>query len=119
MQAQIPGRLDDIFFALSDSTRRSILERLASGAAGVNELKDSFSISQPAISRHLKILERAHLIRRSREAQRRPARVETQAIAEAMKWIDHFQQLWEANYQRLDVLLAGELQSPKRDTRST
>ena len=104
-------RLDAVFFALSDSTRRTILERLARGSAGVNELKDSFSISQPAISRHLKILERAQLIRRSREAQRRPARVETQAIAEATIWIEHFQQLWEANYQRLDALLACELQA--------
>jgi DNA-binding transcriptional ArsR family regulator len=106
----IADRLDAVFFALSDRTRRTILERLARGAAGVNELKDSFSISQPAISRHLKILERAQLIRRSREAQRRPARVETEAIAEATTWIEHFQQLWEANYQRLDALLAGELQ---------
>jgi DNA-binding transcriptional ArsR family regulator len=106
----IADRLDAVFFALSDRTRRTILERLARGAAGVNELKESFSISQPAISRHLKILERAHLIRRSREAQRRPARVETQAIADATSWIGHFQQLWEANYQRLDALLAGELE---------
>jgi DNA-binding transcriptional ArsR family regulator len=104
-------RLDAVFFALSDATRRTILERLAGGAAGVNELKDSFSISQPAISRHLKILERAQLIRRSREAQRRPASVETQAIAEAAIWIKNFQQLWEANYQRLDALLAAELQA--------
>ncbi|MEO7202403.1 MAG: metalloregulator ArsR/SmtB family transcription factor [Candidatus Tumulicola sp.] len=106
-------RLDAVFFALSDSTRRTILERLARGEAGVNELKDSFSISQPAISRHLKILERAQLIRRSRDAQRRPASVETQAIADAESWIEHFQQLWEANYQRLDALLAGELQNRK------
>ncbi len=104
-------RLDAVFFALSDATRRTILERLAGGAAGVNELKDSFSISQPAISRHLKILERAQLIRRSREAQRRPASVETGAIADATSWIEHFQQLWEANYVRLDALLAGELQA--------
>jgi DNA-binding transcriptional ArsR family regulator len=107
-------RLDAVFFALSDSTRRTILERLARGEAGVNELKASFSISQPAISRHLKILERAHLIRRSRDAQRRPASVDTQSIADAERWIEHFQELWEANYQRLDTLLAGELQGRNR-----
>jgi DNA-binding transcriptional ArsR family regulator len=114
MQTQAAARLDDIFFALSDSTRRSILERLARGEAGVNELKESFSISQPAISRHLKVLERARLIHRSREAQRRPARVETHTVAEAAKWIEHYQQIWETNYQRLDLLLAGELKKRKR-----
>ncbi|HEY1429912.1 MAG TPA: metalloregulator ArsR/SmtB family transcription factor [Candidatus Tumulicola sp.] len=108
------NRLDAIFFALSDATRRSILERLAAGEAGVNDLKEAFSISQPAISRHLKVLERAKLIRRSREAQRRPARIDADAVAEAAKWIEHYQQIWEANYQRLDALLAGELKKRKR-----
>lgn len=107
-------RLDATFFALSDATRRAILVRLAQGEATVNELTESFSISQPAISRHLKVLEHAGLIRRSRDAQRRPARVETQPIADAETWIERYRELWENTYQRLDVLLAGELKKRKQ-----
>lgn len=102
-------QLDATFFALSDATRRAILVRLASGEATVNELTESFSISQPAISRHLKVLEQAGLIRRSRDAQRRPASVQTQPIADAVTWIENYRELWESTYQRLDALLAGEM----------
>ncbi|HLY03569.1 MAG TPA: metalloregulator ArsR/SmtB family transcription factor [Candidatus Cybelea sp.] len=107
-------RLDATFFALSDATRRAILARLARGEATVNELTDLFEISQPAISRHLKVLEKAGLIRRSRDAQRRPATVETKPIADAVTWIERYQALWERTYQRLDALLADELKARKR-----
>jgi DNA-binding transcriptional ArsR family regulator len=107
-------RLDGTFFALSDATRRAILVRLAQGEATVSELTASFSISQPAISKHLKVLEKAGLIRRSRDAQRRPARVETQPIADAVTWIERYRDLWESTYQRLDALLASELRKRKR-----
>lgn len=106
-------RLDATFFALSDATRRAILVRLADGEATVNELTESFSISQPAISRHLKVLEKAGLIRRGRDAQRRPARVETQPIADAATWIARYRDRWESTYQRLDALLAGEMKKRK------
>jgi DNA-binding transcriptional ArsR family regulator len=109
-----PDRLDATFFALSDATRRAILVRLARGEATVNELTESFSISQPAISKHLKVLEKAGLVRRSRDAQRRPARVETQPIADAVTWIERYRQRWEQTYQRLDALLASELKKRKR-----
>lgn len=89
MNAILAQHLDATFFALSDATRRAILLRLARGEASVNELTDSFEISQPAISRHLKVLEKAELIRRSRDAQRRPATVETKPIVDAVTWIEH------------------------------
>lgn len=104
-------RLDATFAALSDGTRRAILIRLARGEATVNELTESFAISQPAISRHLKVLENAGLIRRSRDAQRRPARVDQQSIAEATAWIERYRELWERTYQRLDAVLADELKA--------
>src|SRR5579862_4413063 len=104
-----PKRLDATFSALSDATRRTILLRLASGEATVNELTDAFEISQPAISRHLKVLEKAGLIRRSRDAQRRPATVETKPIDDAVTWIERYQALWERTYERLDALLADQL----------
>jgi DNA-binding transcriptional ArsR family regulator len=106
--------LDTTFFALSDATRRAILVRLARGEATVNELTDAFDISQPAISRHLKVLEKAGLIRRSRDAQRRPARVETKPVVEAVAWIERFRNVWERNYQQLDALLADEVKARKR-----
>lgn len=104
-------RLDATFFALSDPTRRAILVRLARGDAAVNELTDLFEISQPAISRHLRVLEKAGLIRRHRDAQRRPATVETKPIADAMRWIERYRELWERTYQRLDVVIADELKA--------
>jgi DNA-binding transcriptional ArsR family regulator len=111
-------RLDATFFALSDATRRAILLRLARGEATVNELTDSFEISQPAISRHLKVLEKSGLIRRSRDAQRRPATVEIKPIAEAETWIERYQELCERTYQQLDALLAKELKARKLSQRS-
>lgn len=115
MKVSLDSRqLDATFFALSDATRRAILVRLATGEASVTELTESFSISQPAISRHLKVLEKAGLVRRSRDAQRRPSRVETKPIADAVKWIERYRDLWERTYQQLDVLLADEQQKRKR-----
>jgi DNA-binding transcriptional ArsR family regulator len=107
-------RLDATFFALSDATRRAILTRLASGEATVNELTESFAISQPAISRHLKVLENAGLIQRSRDAQRRPARVEPKSIAAVTAWIERYRELWETTYARLDAALADELKARER-----
>jgi DNA-binding transcriptional ArsR family regulator len=107
-------RLDATFFALSDATRRAILLKLAQGAATVTELTDSFEISQPAISRHLKVLENAGLIHRSRDAQRRPATVDTQPIADVAMWIERYQEVWERTFKRLDALLADELEARNR-----
>ena len=104
-------RLDATFFALADPTRRAILGRLASGDASVAELTEPFGISQPAISRHLKVLEKAGLIRRSRDAQRRPCRLEPKAMMEANAWIERYRALWERAYQRLDVLLADDMKA--------
>ena len=99
-------RLDAAFFALSDATRRGILLQLARGEASVNDLTNSFEISQPAISRHLKVLEKAGLIRRGRDAQRRPAIVETKPIDDMVTWIARYRELWERTYLQLDALLA-------------
>jgi len=99
------NHLDATFAALADPTRRAILARLASGEASVNELAKPFAMSQPAISKHLKVLERAGLISRGREAQRRPRRLEPKPLAEATKWLERYRQIWEGNYQRLDALL--------------
>ena len=97
--------LDATFAALADPTRRAILARLADGEATVNELAAPFDISQPAISKHLKVLERAGLISRGREQQRRPRRLEPGPLTEATDWIERYRRIWEANYQRLDALL--------------
>jgi|SRR5579872_2006483 len=97
--------LDATFAALADPTRRAILARLASGDASVNELAEPFSMSQPAISKHLKVLERAGLISHSRDAQRRPRRLEPKPLAEATEWLEKYRRIWAANFQRLDALL--------------
>ena len=107
-------RLDATFMALADPTRRAILARLADGEASVNELARPFAMSQPAISKHLKVLERAGLISRGRDAQRRPCRIEAAALAEANRWIERYRALWEGNYARLDALL-DELNPQKKD----
>lgn len=104
-------RLDLTFLALADPTRRAILARLATGEASVGELAEPFDISQPAISRHLKVLERAGLISVGQDAQRRPRRLEGKPMREAEAWIGQLRRIWEANYARLDALLA-EMQSP-------
>jgi len=99
------SRLDATFAALADPTRRAILARLASGDASVSELASPFSMSQPAISKHLKVLERAGLISSGQEAQRRPRKLEAKPLAEATKWLERYRRFWEGNYQRLDALL--------------
>ena len=98
-------RLDATFAALADPTRRAILARLALGEASVNELAEPFSMSQPAISKHLKVLERAGLISRGRDAQRRPCRLQAEPLGEADRWLENYRKFWEAQFQRLDVLL--------------
>src|SRR6059036_2337149 len=98
-------RLDATFAALADPTRRAILARLAAGEASVTQLARPFAMSQPAISKHLKVLERAGLISRGREAQRRPRRLEAKRLEEADQWLQRYRRLWEGNYQRLDALL--------------
>ena len=108
------SQLNQTFAALADPTRRAILARLASGEAGVMELARPFAMSQPAISKHLKVLERAGLIRRGRDAQRRPCRIEAGPLEEANMWIERYRELWEATYQRLDGLLE-ELKAQKKD----
>jgi DNA-binding transcriptional ArsR family regulator len=100
-----PARLDATFAALADPTRRAILARLARGEAAVTELAEPFKISQPAISKHLKVLERAGLVTRGRDAQRRPRRLEPRPLAEATGWLVEFRRTWEGNYRRLDALL--------------
>jgi DNA-binding transcriptional ArsR family regulator len=100
-----PGRLDATFAALADPTRRAILARLARGDAAVTELAQPFKISQPAISKHLKVLERAGLVTRGRDAQRRPRRLAPAPLAEATGWLEEFRRIWEGNYRRLDALL--------------
>jgi DNA-binding transcriptional ArsR family regulator len=107
-----PDRLDATFAALADPTRRAILARLATGEASVRELAAPFAMSQPAVSKHLKVLERAGLVSRGREAQRRPRRLEARPLAEANQWLERYREVWEANFQRLDAVLeelkAGE-----------
>jgi DNA-binding transcriptional ArsR family regulator len=100
-----PERLDATFAALADPTRRAILARLASGEASVTELAAPFAMSQPAISKHLKVLERAGLISHAREAQRRPRRLEAAPLAEATEWLEGYRRFWEASFQHLDTLL--------------
>jgi DNA-binding transcriptional ArsR family regulator len=99
------SRLDATFAALADPTRRAILARLAAGEASVTELARPFAMSQPAISKHLKVLERAGLIARGRDAQRRPCRLVAQPLADASGWLEEYRQFWEDSFERLDALL--------------
>jgi DNA-binding transcriptional ArsR family regulator len=107
------GHLDDTFLALADPTRRAILARLALGQASVTELAEPFAISQPAISKHLKILERAGLISVGRDAQRRPRRLEGKPLAEASAWLEQYREIWETNFKRLDGLLEEMQRTPR------
>jgi DNA-binding transcriptional ArsR family regulator len=102
--------LDATFAALADPTRRAILARLATGEASVSELAEPFDMSQPAISKHLKVLERAGLISIGQDAQRRPRKLEIKPLEEAVDWIERYREIWAANYERLDDLLE-ELQA--------
>jgi DNA-binding transcriptional ArsR family regulator len=106
-------RLDATFLALADPTRRAILARLALGEASVNELAEPFAMSQPAISKHLKMLERAGLISRGRDAQRRPARLEGKPLEAAHVWLERFKEVWEMNFTRLDAVLEEMQEKPK------
>jgi DNA-binding transcriptional ArsR family regulator len=107
------GRLNATFAALADPTRRALIARLATGEASVAELARPFAMSQPAISKHLKVLERAGLVTSGRDAQRRPRRLEAKALAEATGWLERYREIWEANLQRLDTLL-DELKAEER-----
>ncbi|HET9141683.1 metalloregulator ArsR/SmtB family transcription factor [Actinophytocola sp.] len=100
------GQLDATFAALADPTRRAILARLRAGEASVSELAEPFAMSQPAISKHLKVLERAGLISRGRDAQRRPCRLRAGPLKQAQDWLENYRRYWEESFQRLDVLLA-------------
>src|SRR3954452_2955053 len=100
-------RLDATFAALADPTRRAILARLAKGEATVSELARPFSITQPAISKHLQVLERAGLVETGRDAQRRPRRLVARPLAEATGWLDRYRQFWERSFDRLGKLLEG------------
>jgi DNA-binding transcriptional ArsR family regulator len=111
-------RLNATFAALADPTRRAILSRLASSEASVMELARPFKMSQPAISKHLRVLERAGLISRGRDGQRRPCRIEAKPLAEADDWLESYRRIWEANFQRLDTLLE-ELKAENNQPKST
>ena len=100
-----PDPLDATFAALADPTRRAILARLASGTATVNELAEPFAMTQPAVSKHLKVLERAGLISRDRDGQRRPSRLEAKRLAEASAWLEQYRVFWETSFARLDSVL--------------
>jgi DNA-binding transcriptional ArsR family regulator len=105
MDTHSADRLDATFAALADPTRRAILARLAAGDASVMELAEPFAMSQPAISKHLKVLERAGLVSRGQDAQRRPRRLEAEPLAQATQWLERYRRFWEGNYQRLDAVL--------------
>jgi DNA-binding transcriptional ArsR family regulator len=108
-----PSRLDATFAALADPTRRAILARLADGDASVLELAQPFSMSQPAISKHLRVLERAGLVTWGKDAQRRPRKLEAKPLAEAAEWLETYRKFWEGSYQSLDALLVSLQAKPR------
>jgi DNA-binding transcriptional ArsR family regulator len=101
----MPDQLSNTFAALADPTRRAILARLASGEASVTELAQPFDMSMPAVSKHLKVLERAGLIARGREAQWRPCRIEAGPLKDISEWVEHYRSIWEQRLDRLDAYL--------------
>ena len=113
-----PERLDATFAALADPTRRAILARLGSGDASVTELAEPPPMSQPAISKHLKVLERAGLISSGLDAQRRPRRLEATPLAAADEWLEGYRRFWEENFLRLDALLEELTTKPKKRGRT-
>ena len=108
-----PDHLSTTYAALADPTRRAILARLAAGEATVGELAEPFAMSLPAVSKHLKVLERAGLITRRRKAQWRPCRIEARPLKDAAQWLEHYRHFWDDSFDRLDDYL-GELQSAER-----
>lgn len=118
MKEVVSNQLDATFLALADPTRRAILARLALGEASVAELAEPFAISQPAISKHLKILERARLVSVGQDAQKRPRRLEGRPLAEASAWLEQYRAVWEANFQRLDGLLREMQRAPSGSGRA-
>ena len=107
-------RLSETFAALANSTRRAILARLADGAATVNELAEPFEMTLPAISKHIKVLERAGLVRRGQRAQFRPCALDAARLEEVSTWAEHYRPVWEASFDRMDLYLK-QLQ-PRRET---
>jgi DNA-binding transcriptional ArsR family regulator len=120
MNAHLPSSatLDATFAALADPTRRAIIARLAQGEATVLELAEPFDVSLPAISRHLKVLEQAGLIERSRDAQRRPCRLRGEALADVVQWAEHTRRAWEERFDRLDVYLEQMKRADRANTQS-
>lgn len=112
-------RLSATFAALADPTRRAILARLASGETSVTELAEPFDMSLPAVSKHLKVLERAGLILRGREAQWRPCRIEPRALKEVDDWLERYRRFWEQSFDRLDDYLRELQATEKKDGRKS
>ena len=110
------ANLDAVFHALADGTRRAILSRLADGEASVNEIAEPFEISQPAVSRHLKVLERAGLIERDIDEQRRPARLKAERMLDAVDWLVEFRPMWGTSFNQLDDLLIQMQQNNEEET---
>jgi DNA-binding transcriptional ArsR family regulator len=118
MNGREANRLDATFAALADTTRRAILARLAAGEASVMELAEPFAMSQPAISKHIKVLERAGLVSRGRDAQRRPCRLEAKPLAQATEWMARYRRFWEERFRRLDSVLDEPRAKQKKRARS-
>ena len=118
MALQEPDVLSLTFAALADPTRRAILARLAHGEADVSALMEPFALTQPTISKHLKVLERAGLVSVGQDAQRRPRRIEGKPLAQATAWLEQYRDIWEASFERLDNLLDELQRAPARSRRA-
>ena len=118
LQERGPDALSQTFAALADPTRRAILARLARGEADVSSLMEPFDLTQPTISKHLKVLERAGLVSVGQDAQRRPRRIEAKPLADASAWLERYRDIWEARFERLDGLLEELQRSPSASTRT-